>query len=110
MSEKRRQYDRDYKLTAVRLLESSDRPLQMVARELGISGSMLRRWRKQVRIKGAESFSDNGRQERSEILRLRRANKELQRDLEALKKTLDLLAPALGRNTQRLKGKRVITR
>jgi transposase len=110
MAEKRHQYDRDYKLTAVRLLESSDKPLELVARELGISGSMLRRWRKQVRLKGAASFSDNGRQERSEILRLRRENKELQRDVEALKKTLDLLAPALGRNTQRSRGSREITR
>lgn len=44
MSEKRRQYDRHFKLSAVRLLESSDKPLVQVARELGISGSMLRRW------------------------------------------------------------------
>lgn len=110
MNGKRRQYDRDYKLAAVRLLASSDKPLQLVARELGITGSMLGRWRRQIQLKGADSFSDNGRQERSEILRLRRKNKELERDLEALKKTLSLLEPASGRNTRRSRGNRVITR
>jgi transposase len=88
MPEKRRQYDRHFKLSAVRLVENSDKPLDQVARELGISGSMLRRWRTQVRERGAASFSDIGRMERSEVLRLRRANKELRRQVEVLKKTL----------------------
>jgi transposase len=91
MSGKRRQYDRDFKVSAVRLLESSDKSLEHVARGLGISGSMLRRWRNQMGSRGVEAFSHGGRMERSELARLRRKNKELQRDLEALKKTLDYL-------------------
>lgn len=101
MSEKRQRFDRNFKLSAVRLLESSDKPLVQVARELGISGSMLRRWRSQVREKGAESFSEAGRMERSEVLRLRRENKELRRQLEALKKTLGFKAGARKRSTRR---------
>ena len=54
MSEKRRKFDRDYKVSAVRLMESTDKPLEQVARGLGISGSMLRRWRSQIRERGAE--------------------------------------------------------
>lgn len=88
MLEKRRQYDRAFKLSAVRLLIGSDKPLVQVARELGISGSMLRRWREQVSERGAELFSESGRMERSEILRLQRENKELRRENEILKKTL----------------------
>lgn len=88
MVEKRRQFDRDYKLSAVRLLEQSDQPLEQVARGLGISGSMLRRWRDQVKLKGADSFNESGRQDRSEILQLRRENKDLRRQIEILKKTL----------------------
>ena len=64
MSEKRRQFDKAYKLSAVRLLEQSGKPFELVARGLGISGSMLRRWLDQVRLKGAESFSEAGRQDR----------------------------------------------
>lgn len=101
MAEKRRQYDRHFKLSAVRLLESSDRPLVQVARELGISGSMLRRWRSQVREKGAEAFSDIGRMERAEVLRLRRENKELRRQVEFLKKTLGFEVEAKRRGAKR---------
>jgi transposase len=100
MGEKRRQFDGDYKLSAVRLLEQSDQPLAQVARSLGISASMLRRWRDQVRLKGAESFSEAGRQERAEILRLRRENKELRRRVEMLKKTLGFQSRANRRSTK----------
>jgi len=88
MSGKRRQFDRDFKVSAVRLLESSEKSLQQGARELGICGSMLRRWRNQVRSRGAAAFSEGGRMERSQLVRLRRENRELRRDLEALKKML----------------------
>jgi transposase len=101
MAEKRQQYDRHFKLSAVRLLESSDRPLVQVARELGISGSMLRRWRTQVREKGVEAFSDIGRMERAEVLRLRRENKELRRQVEFLKKTLGFEGEAKRRGAKR---------
>jgi transposase len=101
MSEKRRQFDKDYKLSAVRLLESSDKSLISVARGLGINGSMLRRWRDQVRFNGADFFSETGRQDRSEILRLRRENKDLKQQVEILKKTLGFQVPTKRRNTER---------
>ena len=100
MGEKRRQFDGDYKLSAVRLLEQSDQPLEQVARGLGISGSMLRRWRDQVKLKGAKSFSEAGHQERAEILRLRRENKDLRRQIEILKKTLGFQVRPKRRNTK----------
>jgi transposase len=99
MKERRQQYDRAFKLSAVRLLLSSDKPLIQVARGLGISGSMLRRWREQVRERGAESYSETGRMERSEILRLQRENRELRRENEILKKTLGFEKPIKRRGT-----------
>ena len=100
MREKRRQYDRDYKVSAVKLLESSDQPLDLVARGLGISGSMLRRWRDQIRLNGPDYFNESGRQDRSEILRLRRENKDLKRQVELLKKTLGFQSRAEKKNTR----------
>jgi transposase len=100
MVESRRQYDRAFKLSAVRQLEGSEKPLVQVARELGISGSMLRRWREQVKERGWEAFSDSGRMERSEILRLQRENRELRRENEILKKTLGFEAGARRRCTR----------
>jgi transposase len=87
----RRHFDRDFKLAAVRLLKSSDRPLAQVARSLGIHDSMLRRWRNQVRVGGPSVFDDSGRCERSEVVGLRRENRRLKRELEMVKKTLGSL-------------------
>jgi transposase len=91
MSDQRRQYDREFKLSAVRLWEESDKTIAAVALSLGIHQSMLRKWRRQLRARGPESFDESGRQERSALLRLQRENKRLVRDLEMLKKTLDYL-------------------
>ena len=87
----RRHFDRDFKLNAVDLLDSSDLPLVQVARSLGVHDSMLRRWRNQVRAKGSAAFDEGGRAERSEVVRLRRENRRLQRELEMVKKTLGSL-------------------
>jgi transposase len=87
----RRHFDRDFKLNAVQLLKSSELPLVQVARSLGVHDSMLRRWRNQVRALGSVVFDEAGRVERSEVVRLRRENRRLQRELEMVKKTLGSL-------------------
>jgi|WetSurMetagenome_2_1015567.scaffolds.fasta_scaffold166183_3 transposase len=94
MSSSRRQYHREFKLSAVRLWEESGKTVSEVARSLGICETLIRKWRKQIRERGAESFDESGRQERSELLRLQRENKDLRRDLEMLKKTLGYLKKA----------------
>lgn len=91
MSVHRRQYNRGFKVSAVRLLDERDKPVSEIALSLGIHESMLRKWRNQVRDGGEESFDESGRQERSQLLRLERENKRLKRDLEMLKKTLAYL-------------------
>ncbi len=100
MSEKRRHYDRAFKLSAVRLLENSGKPLAKLTQGLNISDSMLRRWRVQVQERGAESFSEAGRMEQAEVLRLRREDKELRRQVEILKKTLGFAGGARRRDTR----------
>ena len=87
----RRCFDRDFKLNAVHLVNSSDLPVVQVARSLGVHDSMLRRWRNQVQALGSVAFDEAGRSERSEVVRLRRENRRLHRELEMVKKTLVLL-------------------
>ena len=87
----RRHFDRDFKLNAVQLLESSDLPLVQVARSLGVHDSMLRRWRNQVRESGSSVFDEAGQVERTEVVRLRRENRHLRRELEMVKKTFGSL-------------------
>ena len=88
----RRQYDGQFKRSAVHLLEESDLPLAQVARSLGVHESMLRRWRNQVRSRGSRAFAPNGRAGASALERLRRENRRLKRELAMVKKTLPLLA------------------
>jgi transposase len=89
MAERRQQYDRQFKEQAVRLLQAGEVPLARVARQLGVTESMLRRWRAQV--ENGKSFNESGRQERTLVQRLQRENQQLRQDLAALKKTLGLL-------------------
>ena len=96
---KRRSFDRAFKLSAVRLLAASDESLVQVASSLGIHDNLLRRWRKQLSSGGSE-MSESGRRERSEVVRLRRRCRDLQRELALLKKTLGLSAEGNHRGTK----------
>jgi transposase len=49
MPGKRRQFSREFKEEAVRLVVESGRPLSVIARELGIRPEQLREWRGQVK-------------------------------------------------------------
>ena len=44
MPEKRRKYDPEFREGAVRIVRETGKPVAVVARDLGISGSMRARW------------------------------------------------------------------
>ncbi|MCH7623243.1 MAG: transposase, partial [Nitrospinae bacterium] len=46
MGKKRRQYTKEFKIEAVRLIVEEGRRISEVARELGISEALLGRWKK----------------------------------------------------------------
>lgn len=98
--QKRRHFDRAYKLSAVRLLAASGESVSQVARSLGVHDNLLRRWRQQLSDGKAATMTESGTQERSEVLRLRRRCRDLERELALLKKTLGLSAPPKGRGTR----------
>lgn len=87
---KRRHFDRAYKLSAVRLLAVSGESVSQVARSLGIHDNLLRRWRQQLAGGKASTMTESGRQERAEVIRLRRRCRDLEQELTLLKKTLGL--------------------
>ncbi|MDP9353276.1 MAG: transposase [Chloroflexota bacterium] len=89
MGEKRKQYTREYKLEALRLLEESGRSKAQIARELGIHESMLKRWKTQLEERPrAEAFPGNGRLSAAEeeVRRLRRENEQLKQERDFLRK------------------------
>ena len=76
-------YPEEFRREAVELYRSSDRPRAEVARSLGISDGSLAAWVKQARLE-AESGLDTD--ERAELERLRKENRELRMDREILRK------------------------
>jgi transposase len=76
-------YPEEFRREAVELYLSSDRPRVEVARSLGISDGSLAAWVKAAREE-AESGLDAD--ERAELERLRKENRELRMDREILRK------------------------
>jgi len=97
---KRRIFDRAFKISAVRLLAASGESVSQVARSLGIHYNLLRRWRQQLGDGTDVKMSENGLQERSELVRLRRRCRDLERELVVLKKTLGLSPGRKRRDTK----------
>jgi transposase len=80
---RRREYSLEFKREAVRLLREGDLSQAQVARDLGISATLLGRWRK---LFGSEEVGGEGRPDAEELRRLRREVKRLREERDILKK------------------------
>lgn len=95
MARRRRQFTAEFKIEAVRLVESG-RPLSAVARELQIGDNLLRRWRREFAAaarSGAsarDAFPGNGKltSQDEEIRQLRRRVAQLEEEREILEPVL----------------------
>jgi transposase len=77
-------YPEEFRREAVALYRSSDRPRAEVAKSLGISDGSLAAWVKQA--KEAERPGALDADERAELERLRKENRDLKMDREILRK------------------------
>ena len=57
----RRKYTKEFKMDAVRHVETSEQTVPEVAKALGINPDLLYRWRKEILKNGTESFPGKGR-------------------------------------------------
>ncbi len=93
MAEPKRRFTKEFKLEAVRLATSSDKPLAQLARELGILPNLLRNWRRQVEVRigqpATDVFPGHGQlpSPDEELRRLRREVETLRQERDFLKKT-----------------------
>ena len=85
---KRIEHTKEFKREAVRLMESMDKPVAQLARELGINRNQLYKWQKEIQTKGADAFGKPGPKASAdnELARLKRENKRLLEENEILKK------------------------
>jgi len=88
-------YSKEFRLEAVRLLESSGRPIPKLARELGVSAQSLRNWSRQIDVdEGKAAGLSSG--EREELRRLRRELRTVTEEREILKKAAAFFAKESG--------------
>jgi len=89
----RKRYANEFKLEAVKLAEQGETPVAQVARDLGVSQTVLRRW---MKLYGERA--NGGRltpQEHEELIRLRRDNKRLTMERDILKKAVGIFSKGL---------------
>jgi transposase len=95
MVKKRRQYAKEFKREAVQLAVESAKSVAEVARDLGITPSLLHKWRHQVEKRDpAAAFPGNGKvaEPEEEVRQLRRELERVKQERDFLKKAAAFFA------------------
>ena len=94
MTDKRRTYTTEFKREAVRLVTDQGYAVAEAARNLGLNGTMLGRWKREVEQTKNGAFPGNGRVslDQEELHRLREENRRLRMERDILKKALGFFA------------------
>ena len=88
MTQRRKRYDKQFKVAAARMVLSGEMRVVDLAKELGIKDSTLRRWDQEYEEMGDAAFPGNGSPKVNkdyEIVKLRKKVEELERENELLK-------------------------
>ncbi len=88
MQKVQKTYTPEFKREAVRLAQTSGKPITHIARELGISDTSIHQWRKELTEHGPEAFPGSGHQatQEEEVRRLKRELEIVKQERDILKK------------------------
>ena len=92
-TQQRRSYTEEFKREAVRLVTTGGHSESQVARDLGVSRSLLGKWRRQLEVgaqNGQRAFPGQGNPRDEEMARLQRENARLKEENEILKKAVGI--------------------
>jgi transposase len=94
MKKSRRTYSREFKLEALRLLETSGKSAAEIERDLGIGKSCLYRWKQKSSMEGRQAFPGHGRAtpEQERLRQLERENEILRQERDILKKAVAIFS------------------
>ena len=94
MSKERRQHTPEFKREALSLIMDQHVSVAEVSRRLGISQSLLHKWKAHLTAQGEQAFPGKGQQtaQEAELARLRRENEQLRMERDILKKATAFFA------------------
>ena len=92
MTTDRRSYTEEFKREAVRLMESSGKPVAQLARELGINDNNLYRWRGLYGSQSQANRNGSVSEMEAELRRLRREVEVLRQERDILKKAMSIVS------------------
>ena len=93
-----RKFDHDFRQGAVRLVFETGKPIEQVARELGVNEGTLGNWVAKARRDRGDGAGALGEDERAELQWLRKENAELRMQRDVLKRSVALwVNEAMGR-------------
>ena len=81
----RKRYTKQFKEEAIPLVNQEGVSLTQIARDLGISAEMLRRWRKDATTLGPQAFRGQGYAHDEELAKLKRELGQVKRERDFLK-------------------------
>jgi len=94
---KRKRHTKEFKEEAVKLVKEQGYPVAEAARNLGLSPSVLSRWKREFeKSEGGESDLASIVNLQAELKRLRKKNKRLEMEREILKKAATFFARESG--------------
>jgi transposase len=89
---RRRTYSREFKLSAVALVQQQGYSIPQAAKSLGIDGGSLRSWLKKFPLDQASPSPDSPTAVQAELRRLREENRRLTMERDILKKATAFFA------------------
>ena len=91
---RRRKFDAQFKLDAVRLVQSSDRAISDIARDLGVRREMLYKWQRELEADAKNAFPGKGKRkpEQEQLHQLQQELKRVKEERDILKKALAFFA------------------
>ena len=94
MQKEQRTLTREFKVEAVHLAKTSNKPIIQIARDLGIADSTLHHWCKLFSEQGEQAFPGSGHQtpQEEEIRQLRQENDLLRQERDILKKAIGIFS------------------
>ena len=92
-SDKRRRFDRDFKLSTVKMVTEGGHKASEVARSLGIHPNQLYSWKRKFSDNGEKAFPGKGHLTEIAMLRRRLLDVEMERDI--LKKAVGIFSKTI---------------